>query len=293
MIKANIRAAKRNAIMKSASDLVIVPKKRKQKSLPAIKLHQDKQNKKLNKNENTITIHHGIVLNKMCDMQKEEIGKKSSSKKDKKMKKNNKKHVSNPSSTYTQERVKKVPRNEDKHNSGQKQSAGKTISKQKGSEMKQNKVHIKSVEAPINKRHLDKNKNYEKLNKQSNYRNHSPSSDSKKYILSLIKKCNNDNEDIKKKSPSRTTQTSTGSLSSNKSSKSKNTKTIKDRLRKQIWHWAKNSMKRSENWTKFLADNNITLDDISIDKLDHTLIDVDTLGIENKLLKRTVLWLFK
>ncbi|XP_022834042.1 uncharacterized protein LOC111361845 [Spodoptera litura] len=290
MIRANIRAAKRNVI-KSASDIVIIPKKRRQKSVPAIKLNQEKQKNKQPKhikNENTTTIQHGIVLNKMYNIQKEEIGKSSVLKKDKKPKKGHKKHISHPSNAYIQEHMKITPkRDQDKPK--------KSIGKQRSSAVNQTKAHSKSVETTINKRkrYLDKNKNFGKLNKQSNYENQDPNSDTKNYILSIVDRCNNDNKDLKKKSFPRTTQTSTESLSSNTSTKNKCTKTIKYRLRKQLWYWAKNSIKRNKHWTKFLADNNIRLEDIDIDKLDLSLIDVDALGIENKLLKHTILWLFK
>uniref|UniRef100_A0A2H1V5J1 SFRICE_008728 n=1 Tax=Spodoptera frugiperda TaxID=7108 RepID=A0A2H1V5J1_SPOFR len=287
MIRANIRATKWNVI-KSASDLVIIPKKRKQKSLPAIKLNQEKRNKKHIKNENTTTTQHGVGVNKIYDIQKDAKGKSSLVKKDKKSKKGGKKHISKPSSTYTEEHLKTTAkRNQDKPK--------KPISKQRNSEVNQNKVQSKSVEAPIKRRnrYFNENKNYLKLVKPSNYKHVDPKVETKSYILSIMKKCNNDNKDLKKKSLPRTTQTSAESLSSNKSTKSKGTKTIKHRLRKQIWHWTKNSMKRSEHWSKFLADNNISLENLDIDKLDFSLLDVDALGIENKLLKRTILWLSK
>ena len=109
----------------------------------------------------------------------------------------------------------------------------------------------------------------------------------KKYIISVI---NRHNRKGKNRVPSQATQTSKETLGSNY----ENRKTaIKHALRRPLWQLAKASIKHSEHWSKFLAANNIVLENINIDKFDLSLIDVDALGIENKLLKRTIMWLFK
>lgn len=134
-----------------------IPKKRKEKSLPAIKLNQEKRNKKHIKNENTTTTQHGAGLNKIYDIQKEAKGKSSLAKTDKKSKKGGKKHISKPSSTYAEEHLKiTANRNQDRPK--------KPISKQRNSEVNQNKVQSKSVETPIKRRNRYFNENKSSVN---------------------------------------------------------------------------------------------------------------------------------
>ncbi|KAJ0174083.1 hypothetical protein K1T71_010229 [Dendrolimus kikuchii] len=73
----------------------------------------------------------------------------------------------------------------------------------------------------------------------------------------------------------------------------KSRSSIKRILRKQLWELSKSSIKGSNHWNSLLAKNNIDIDNINIDKIDLSLINVDALGIQNKLLKRTVTWLLK
>lgn len=119
---------------------------------------------------------------------------------------------------------------------------------------------------------------HEKFNNQIQATN----SETKKYIISVIKKCNN--KELKKLYPSTLTQT-------DKESKRKGA--IKCALRRRLWAVAKASIKHSKHWSQFLAENNIIVENINIDKFDLSLIDLEALGIENKVLKRTLTWLFK
>lgn len=70
-------------------------------------------------------------------------------------------------------------------------------------------------------------------------------------------------------------------------------RSLKLKLRKQLWNWSKHTLKGNENFGKLFEENAIDVDKINIDKLDLSLINVDALPIENKLMKRTVEWLLK
>lgn len=73
----------------------------------------------------------------------------------------------------------------------------------------------------------------------------------------------------------------------------KNRNSFKSKLRRQLWSGLKYAIKGNEYWTDLMIENNINIDNINIDEVDLSLIDVDALGIENKFLKRTLIWLFK
>lgn len=125
------------------------------------------------------------------------------------------------------------------------------------------------------------------MNRDSKFdRMHASDSETKKHIISVIKKYNA--KELKHFNRPRQTQTSQESISSGNKSNP-----IKRRVRKQLWYLAKNAIKNNAHWSTFLAENNIIVDNINIDKFDLSLIDIDALGIENKLLKRTIVWLFK
>lgn len=116
-------------------------------------------------------------------------------------------------------------------------------------------------------------------------------SEMKRYIISVIKKYNK--KELKRFNHPRVTQTSKQSVSSSRHRSRNKRKAIKRRVRRQLWQWVKTAIKNNEHWTKLLEDNNVAIDNINIDKIDLSLIDLDALGIENKLLKRTITWLFK
>ncbi|RVE43751.1 hypothetical protein evm_011600 [Chilo suppressalis] len=80
------------------------------------------------------------------------------------------------------------------------------------------------------------------------------------------------------------------SLGSTKSRR-KERSSLKIVMRRHVWNISKPAIKR--HWRQLLEDNNIDIDKINIDKVDLSLINVDGLGIENKLLKRAVVWLLK
>ena len=120
---------------------------------------------------------------------------------------------------------------------------------------------------------------HEQFNRQIQATN----SETKKYIISVIKRCNN--RELQKMYPSILTQTT-------KEGKD-HRGAIKCAVRRRLWAVAKASIKHSKHWSQFLAENNIILENINIDKFDLSLIDLEALGIENKMLKRTVTWLFK
>lgn len=126
---------------------------------------------------------------------------------------------------------------------------------------------------------------------------HVTDSEMKKYIISVIKKYNK--KDIKRRFNSpQNTQTRKGNIKSTpfnaKRDESSDKKTaIKRKVRRQIWQWTKTAIKNNEHWSQILADNHVAIDNINIDQMDLSVIDVDALGIENKILKRTIVWLLK
>lgn len=69
--------------------------------------------------------------------------------------------------------------------------------------------------------------------------------------------------------------------------------TLKLKVRRQLWDWSKSAIKGNPHWSSLLAENNIDIENVNIEEVDLGLIDVDELGIENKLLKRTITWLLK
>ncbi|CAB3234936.1 unnamed protein product [Arctia plantaginis] len=112
-------------------------------------------------------------------------------------------------------------------------------------------------------------------------------SEMKNHILSVVRKYNK--KEIDKNSQfCDETQTR-----EHPSSSSASKKKMKQAVKRQLWQWAKNAIKNNEHWSKLFAENHIMLDNINIDKLDLSLIDLEALGIENKMLKRTIVWLFK
>lgn len=120
----------------------------------------------------------------------------------------------------------------------------------------------------------------------------------RKYIISVIKKYNK--KDVKRYNAPIVTQTRKGSLKSKsyydygkQNDQSDKKRAIKRKVRRQIWQWTKNAIKNNEHWSQILAENHVAIDNINIDEMDLSVIDVDALGIENKLLKRTILWLLK
>lgn len=113
-------------------------------------------------------------------------------------------------------------------------------------------------------------------------------SETKQYIINVIKKCNT--KEIKRLNRPKLTQTSKENSFANRYRSKKNA--MKIAVRRRVWTLAKASMKRSKHWREFLAENHIIVENINIDKFDLSLIDLEALGIQNKLVKRTVTWLF-
>lgn len=112
--------------------------------------------------------------------------------------------------------------------------------------------------------------------------------DMKTYIINVIRRHNT--KEIKRQhAPEHETQTE----KLKQRTRSNPSKVLKRTVRRQIWHWAKGAIKRNEQWSQLAADNNIMLDNINIDKFDISLIDLDALGIESKILKKSIKWLFK
>lgn len=72
-----------------------------------------------------------------------------------------------------------------------------------------------------------------------------------------------------------------------------NNNSLKHKVRRQIWQWSKITLKNNEEWSDALAKNKIDIDNINIDRVDLSLINVDNLGIQSKILKRTAAWLLK
>lgn len=112
-------------------------------------------------------------------------------------------------------------------------------------------------------------------------------SEMKNHILSVVRKYN------KKESGKNNDLSEETQASEHPSSSSASKRRMKQAVKRQLWQWAKNAIKNNEHWSKLFAENHIMLDNINIDKLDLSLIDLDALGIENKMLKRTLVWLFK
>nr|XP_021190494.2 uncharacterized protein LOC110376364 isoform X1 [Helicoverpa armigera] len=114
------------------------------------------------------------------------------------------------------------------------------------------------------------------------------------YIISVIIK--NNKEELKHCNDPCESQTSKDTISSGRyrqTDTSDRRKFIKREVRRHLWQWLMVALQNNERWSKFFAENHIALDNINIVDFDLSCIDVDALGIENKLLKRTIALLSK
>lgn len=68
---------------------------------------------------------------------------------------------------------------------------------------------------------------------------------------------------------------------------------LRRQMRSQVWKMSKNTIKKNERWKKLFEDNHINIDRINAKALNRDVINVDALGIENKMLKSTITWLLK
>lgn len=68
---------------------------------------------------------------------------------------------------------------------------------------------------------------------------------------------------------------------------------LKRRMRTQVWHWSKASVKQNAHLMKLLADNKINIDDINVSRLHLNDMDIEAIGVKNRVLKRALLWLFR
>lgn len=84
-----------------------------------------------------------------------------------------------------------------------------------------------------------------------------------------------------------------GNLSKDATDKGNKKNTLKRKVRRQIWEWSKSAIKGNSHWSTLLAENDIDIENVNIEELDLGLINVDELKIENKFLKRSILWLLK
>lgn len=256
----------------------------------------------LSSNENVsipTEIKSGIVLKKVYNVEKVSVDNTSYTKKVKRKesqildKKYHKKHLTIPREKRKKKHLKK---NQDKHSNAEKRTRAKSSNSQKRERKHSPDKDKRSSDQKKNLEHRLSNKIWQiishdlfRLNNDK-YNIQSTDSETKNYIISVIKKYNT--RELKNFNRPRETQTSTEILTPSSSSGSRKM-AIKRRVRKQLWHWAKIAIKNNEHWSTFLADNDIVVENINIDKFDLGLIDLDKLGIENKLLKRSIIWLFK
>ncbi|CAH0590211.1 unnamed protein product [Chrysodeixis includens] len=259
-------------------------------------------------------IKSGLTLKKVYNVENLEINKRNSARKAKQGKsKTNDKHQKKKHAEKMQnrdkeklkriqekalerqklEKLQKLPKNMSKErdsrdnnsrdnklkrNDSDKSSAGSKPFKESSRPLKETSDQEKTVENRLTHKiwHI-MNRGYD----QKLERLHGSDSQIKNHIITVIKDYNA--KEIKTQNRPRQTQTPKDGVKS-----CNRTNVIKRRVRKQLWYLAKNAIKNNEHWSTFLAENNIVVDNINIDKFDLSLIDIDALGIENKLLKRTI-----
>ncbi|XP_063894403.1 uncharacterized protein LOC110376364 [Helicoverpa armigera] len=312
MLKIDNTAAKSNTA-KCASAVKTALRKRGDQSLPSMSQSKNvgllKRDKKYSPDIKT-----GINLKKAFNVERVGIKKSGSVKKTKPVKSSilSKLNLSQTDNELNRHRVKKTPKrsqgklsndklNKEKPKQGKSNSESRTSLEiqNKGQRKCPGKLTDKTKNSPSHLRNLERRistkiwqilsrdsflLDYDKFNSQIQ----ASDSETKRYIISVIKKCNN--KEFKKCNIPMEPEPSIESISSSKDNRKK---AMKRRVRRHLWQLAKTSIRHSAHWTQFLAENNIILDNINIDKIDLSLIDVDALGIENKLLKRTITWLLK